>query len=67
MTKCMPPLSEQRSKLLESIEIASRIARCDTDEQTVRATVMYCLQQNIDGIPVSAPFALADQLGESLQ
>jgi hypothetical protein len=53
IAKCLPVHSEERSKLLESIDLASRIARCEADEQTVRATVMYCLQRNIDGIPVS--------------
>lgn len=49
----MSPLSDQRAKLVEATEIASRIARCEADEPTVRATVMYCLQRNVEGIPVS--------------
>ena len=53
MIKCMPTLSTQRTKLLECIEIASRIAKCEPDPQTVRATVMYCLERNVDGFPVS--------------
>lgn len=53
MAKCMSPLSRQRANLLEATDLASRIARCEADEQTVRATVMYCLQRNIDGFPVS--------------
>ncbi|WVQ75384.1 hypothetical protein IAR50_005004 [Cryptococcus sp. DSM 104548] len=51
MIKCMSPLSTQRAKLLEAIEIASRIARCEPDPQTVRATVMYNLERNIDDFP----------------
>ncbi|ORX38894.1 hypothetical protein BD324DRAFT_296964 [Kockovaella imperatae] len=53
MVKCLPAFSEQKSKLLESIEIASRIARCEPDPQTVRATVMYCLERNVDGFPAN--------------
>lgn len=53
MIKCMSPLDSQRAKLQEATEIASRIARCDADEQTVRATVMYCLQRNVENFPVS--------------
>ncbi|KAK4685638.1 hypothetical protein P7C73_g4506, partial [Tremellales sp. Uapishka_1] len=51
MVKSMYPLSPQRAKLLESIDIASRIAKCEADAQTVRATVMYCLERNVDGFP----------------
>ncbi|OWZ53685.1 hypothetical protein C368_04069 [Cryptococcus neoformans 125.91] len=51
MIKCMSPLSTQRAKLLEAIEIASGIARCEPDAQTVRATVMYNLERNIDDFP----------------
>ncbi|KAL1406084.1 hypothetical protein Q8F55_007767 [Vanrija albida] len=53
MTKCMSPFDNQRAKLLEATEIASRIARCDADEQTVRATVMYCLQRNVENFPAN--------------
>lgn len=53
MVKCMSPMSSQRAKLVEAIEIASRIARCDPDEQTLRATVQYCLSRNIDGFPAN--------------
>ena len=49
----MPPLSEQRVKLESAIEIASRIAKCEPDPQTVRATIMYCLERNVEGFPVS--------------
>ncbi|WVN91089.1 uncharacterized protein L203_106336 [Cryptococcus depauperatus CBS 7841] len=51
MVKCMSPLSDQRAKLLDAIEIASRIAKCEPDAQTVRATVMYNLERNIDDFP----------------
>ncbi|RSH95410.1 hypothetical protein EHS25_000497 [Saitozyma podzolica] len=51
MLKCMPPLSPQRAKLFEAIEIASRIAKCEPDAQTVRATVLYCLERNVEGFP----------------
>lgn len=53
MISCMPPLSDQRAKLLEAVEIASRIAKCEPDPQTIRATVMYCLERNVEGFPVS--------------
>ncbi|WOO83440.1 Rho guanine nucleotide exchange factor gef2 [Vanrija pseudolonga] len=53
MIKCMSPLDTQRAKLQEATEIASRIARCDADEQTVRATVMYCLQRNVENFPAN--------------
>ncbi|KAL7421475.1 hypothetical protein Q5752_004362 [Cryptotrichosporon argae] len=53
MIKCMSPFSSQRAKLLEATEIASRIARCEADAQTVRATIMYCLQRNIENVPAN--------------
>lgn len=53
MIQYMSPLSTQRAKLLEAIEIASGIARCEPDAQAVRATVMYNLERNIDDFPVS--------------
>jgi hypothetical protein len=56
MIKCLPSLSPQRTKLQECIEIASRIAKCEPDPQTVRATVMYCLERNVDGFPVRRGF-----------
>lgn len=52
MVKYMSVLSPQRAKLLEAKDIASRIARCEPDERTVRATVMYSLERNVDGFPV---------------
>lgn len=48
----------QRQKLEECIEIASKIAMCETDEWTKRATVMYCLERTVDGFPVCC---VADQ------
>ncbi|BEI91751.1 uncharacterized protein CcaverHIS019_0405710 [Cutaneotrichosporon cavernicola] len=53
MVKYMSVLSPQRAKLLEAKDIASRIARCEPDERTVRATVMYSLERNVDGFPAS--------------
>ncbi|WVR09186.1 hypothetical protein IAU60_006248 [Kwoniella sp. DSM 27419] len=41
----------ERPRLLEAIEIASRIARCEPDPQTVRATVMHHLERNIEDFP----------------
>jgi hypothetical protein len=49
----MSPHDSQRQKLEECIEIASKIAMCETDERTKRATVMYCLERTVDGFPVS--------------
>ncbi|ORY29168.1 hypothetical protein BCR39DRAFT_533070 [Naematelia encephala] len=53
MLKCLPPLSPHSAKLLACVEIASSIARCEPDAQTVRATVMYCLERNVDGFPAN--------------
>jgi len=53
MLKCYPPHSVQRSQLAEAIAIASKIAKCEPNEQTIRATVMYCLERNVEGFPVS--------------
>jgi hypothetical protein len=52
MLKCYPPHSVQRSQLAEAIAIASKIAKCEPNEQTIRATVMYCLERNVEGFPV---------------
>ena len=41
----------QRAKLVEAEEIASRIALAETDEQTKRAAIMYCLSSTVDGFP----------------
>ncbi|WWC64175.1 uncharacterized protein I303_106783 [Kwoniella dejecticola CBS 10117] len=51
MIKCMSPLSSQRAQLLEAIDIASGIARCEPDPRTVRAMVMYNLERNIEDFP----------------
>ncbi|GMK59311.1 hypothetical protein CspeluHIS016_0703260 [Cutaneotrichosporon spelunceum] len=53
MVKYMSVLSPQRARLVEAKDIASRIARCEPDERTVRATVMYSLERNVDGFPAS--------------
>lgn len=39
----------QRAKLIEADSIASKIAMCEADEQTIRAGVMYCLSNSIEG------------------
>jgi len=53
MLKCYPPHSIQRSQLAEAIAIASKIAKCEPNEQTIRATVMYCLERNVEGFPAN--------------
>ncbi|EIW66895.1 hypothetical protein M231_05581 [Tremella mesenterica] len=53
MIRCMHPSSAQRAALVSSVTLASKIARCEPDEQTVRATVMYCLERNVDGFPAT--------------
>lgn len=52
MIKCYPEHSSHRTQLAEAIGIASKIAKCEPNEQTIRATVMYCLERNVDGFPV---------------
>ena len=52
MIKCYPEHSAHRSQLAEAIAIASKIAKCEPNEQTIRATVMYCLERNVEGFPV---------------
>lgn len=47
----MAPDDPQRAKLVEADEIASKIALAETDEQTKRAQVMYCLSAAIDDFP----------------
>jgi protein ECT2 len=51
MIKRMAPDDPQRAKLIEADEIASKIALAETDEQTKRAQVMYCLSATIDSFP----------------
>ncbi|KAG9053818.1 hypothetical protein FS842_007030, partial [Serendipita sp. 407] len=41
----------QRAKLLEAEKIAGKIAQCESDDQTKRATIMYCLERTIEGFP----------------
>lgn len=47
----MAPDDPQRLKLVEADEIASKIALAETDEQTKRAQVMYCLSAAIEDFP----------------
>jgi hypothetical protein len=51
MIKHMAPNDPQRSKLIEADEIASKIAQAETDEQTKRAAIMYCLSATVDQFP----------------
>ncbi|KAI0082531.1 hypothetical protein K474DRAFT_1655326 [Panus rudis PR-1116 ss-1] len=51
MLKHMAPSDPQRAKLVEADEIASKIAQAETDEQTKRATIMYCLSATIEDFP----------------
>jgi hypothetical protein len=51
MIKRMPPGDSQRAKLLEAVEVASKIALAEVDEETRRASVMFCLRTTIDGFP----------------
>lgn len=47
----MAPHDPQREKLIEADEIASKIALAETDEQTKRATIMYCISSAVDAFP----------------
>lgn len=51
MVKHMSPSDPQRAKLIEADEIASKIALAETDEQTKRASIFYCLSSNIHEFP----------------
>lgn len=51
MTRYMAMSDPQRAKLIEADGVASKIALCETDEQTKRASVMFCLSNAIDGFP----------------
>jgi hypothetical protein len=51
MLKHMAPDDPQRAKIIEADEIASKIAQAETDEQTKRAAIFYCLIATIDGFP----------------
>jgi hypothetical protein len=48
----MPIGDPQRDKLIEADEIATKIASCETDEQTKRAALMHCLERAVEGFPV---------------
>jgi hypothetical protein len=52
--KEMDESDPQRAKLIEAERIASKIASCESDDQTKRATTMYCLERTIEGFPVSS-------------
>ncbi len=54
MLECMGEMDPQRVKLEEAVELASKIALCETDERTRRATIMYCLDRTVEGFPVSS-------------
>lgn len=51
MIKRMAEDDPQRAKLVESDEIASRIALAELDDETKRGQVMYTLGQSIEGFP----------------
>ncbi|GJE84556.1 RhoGEF domain-containing protein [Phanerochaete sordida] len=51
MIKHMPLHDPQRAKLVEADEIASKIALAETDEQTKRAAIMYCISSSVDDFP----------------
>ncbi|KAI0089204.1 hypothetical protein BDY19DRAFT_993422 [Irpex rosettiformis] len=53
MIKQMPAHDPQRAKLMEAREQASKIAHADLDEETKRASTMYCLKTSIEGFPDS--------------
>ena len=44
--------NKQRQRLYQSLEIASKIASCESDEVTKRANLMHTLQRNINNFPV---------------
>jgi hypothetical protein len=49
--KAMDDSNPQRAKLMEAEKIAGKIALCESDDQTKRATTMYCLERTIEGFP----------------
>ncbi|PCH40917.1 hypothetical protein WOLCODRAFT_137069 [Wolfiporia cocos MD-104 SS10] len=51
MMKHMAPDDPQSLALQEADEIASRIALAETDEQTKRASILYCLSASIEDFP----------------
>ncbi|TIA70445.1 hypothetical protein E3P91_03059 [Wallemia ichthyophaga] len=42
---------DQRSLLFQALDLASKIASCEADETTKRATLMHTLQRNIQDFP----------------
>jgi protein ECT2 len=51
MIKHMAAHDPQRLKLMEADDLASRIALAETDEQTKRAALMYCISSTVDDFP----------------
>ncbi|KAI0050211.1 hypothetical protein FA95DRAFT_662337 [Auriscalpium vulgare] len=51
MIKRMAPTDPQRAKLIEADDIASKIALAEADEETKRATIMYCLGATVEDFP----------------
>jgi hypothetical protein len=43
----------QKAKLIEAEKVASKIALCESDDQTKKAATMYCLERTVEGFPVS--------------
>lgn len=54
MIKEMHPHDPQRPKLIEAEALASKIALCETDEQTKRAAIMYSLERTVENFPVKS-------------
>ncbi|KAF8524603.1 hypothetical protein BU17DRAFT_84640 [Hysterangium stoloniferum] len=51
MIKNMALNDPQRAKLVEARQIAQKVAKCDADDHTRRAAVMYCLERTVDDFP----------------
>ncbi|KAH8914297.1 hypothetical protein BT69DRAFT_1290419, partial [Atractiella rhizophila] len=51
MLKHLDPHDSRRRELEDAIEIATKIANCDLDEETFRANCMTMLQRNIEDCP----------------
>lgn len=54
----MDDTDPQKAKLTEAEKIASKIASCESDDQTKKATIMYCLGRTVEGFPVSSSLPL---------
>ena len=59
--KYMPYDDPQRLKLMEADELASKVASCETDEQTKRAALMHCLERSVENFPVSYHTSLSSR------